>query len=161
VLEHYLSELKAPATGFGFTKAMPVHYYREGLPPGETSPVAFHLVFATRHMKGLYVMNNCMVRSLYALYDEEYAGTFFPEFRKDADLRQAKEIIAREIPQQFMSRPFTINQVKQQFMQHTDVLIMEGDYRKIVLALRDTGLLEKIDSGVPSNDRTRFRIAPP
>jgi three-Cys-motif partner protein len=68
VLRHYRTILRVPQTSFQFTKAFPVHYYRPDAPPGEEAPVCFYLVFGTQHKKGLYEMNDYMVKALDRFY---------------------------------------------------------------------------------------------
>ncbi len=157
-LQHYLTLLMSSNTKFQFTKAFPVYYYRPDEPPGEDAPVCFHLVFATQNKKGLYEMNDCMVRALDRFYDEEYSHTLFPQFRDLVDKPKDLVRLQEEIPTRFRARIFTIDQVKQRLIQDTTFLIKEGGYRDAVIQLKNTGRLEQLDAGRINNEVTRFRV---
>jgi three-Cys-motif partner protein len=157
-VHRYLTLLRAPNTKFPFTKAFPVYYYRPDAPPGEDAPVCFHLVFATQHKKGLYEMNDCMVRALDHFYAEEYSHTFFPQFRELVEKPKDLGRLQQELLTQFRDRVFTIDEVKQRLMQDTAFLIKAGGYRDAVIQLKNTGRLEQLDAGRINNEMTRFRV---
>ncbi len=157
VLAHYRALLRAPRTAFRFIKAFPVHYYRPGLPPGESAPVCFYLVFGTQHAKGLYEMNDCMVRAVDDLYREEYGDTLFPWFR-EAERSSVIAKIQQTIVQTSGATPFTIDQVKRRLMEDTLLLAMQSEYRKAVIGLARRGGLRQVDVGKVVDDRTRFAV---
>ena len=158
VLHHYLTILRGANTKFRFTKALPVYYYREDEPPGDEAQVCFHLVFGTGHKKGLYEMNNCMVGAVRRFYNEEYGQTFFPLFLEQLNEANAACRLQEEIPRCFGRRFFTIDEVKQQLMQDTRLLIGERGYRDAVIKLLKTGRLQRVDAGRIKNEKTRFRV---
>ena len=115
-------------------------------------------VFATQNKKGLYEMNDCMVRALDRFYDEEYGHTLFPQFRDLVDKPKDLGRLQQELLTQSRDRIFTIDQVKQRLMQDTTFLIKEGGYRDAVIQLKKTGRLEQLDAGRINNEVTRFRV---
>jgi three-Cys-motif partner protein len=158
VLRHYRTILRAPQTSFQFTKVFPVHYYRPDAPPGEEAPVCFYLVFGTQHKKGLYEMNDYMVKALDHFYQQEYSHTFFPLFRDEVEKPKGLAVLQQEIVTQFLDTEFTIDQMKQDLMQESTVLISGKGYRDTVLKLNRAGRLEQLDRGAIHNERTRFRV---
>jgi three-Cys-motif partner protein len=160
VLQHYRALLRGPQTTFQFTKAFPVYYYGPAAPPGEAAPVCFYLVFGTQHQKGLYVMNDCMVKALDRFYEQEYSHTLFPLFRDLGEKPKALARLQHEIVTQFRDRTFTIDHMKQHLMQESTILLTEKGYRDAVLGLKKAGLLEPLDRGAIRNERTRFRVRP-
>ena len=160
VLQHYRTILRAPQTKFRFTKAFPVYYYGPDAPPGEEAPVCFYLIFGTQHHQGLYEMNDCMVKALDSFYEQEYGHTFFPVFRDTVDKPKQLARLQHEILTRFHDRVWTIDQVKQDFMQASPVLIKGKDYREAIIGLKKMGRLEQLDPGVVNHERTRFRVRP-
>jgi three-Cys-motif partner protein len=158
VLRHYRTILRAPQTSFQFTKVFPVHYYRPDAPPGEEAPVCFYLVFGTQHKKGLYEMNDYMVKALDHFYQQEYSHTFFPLFRDEVEKPKGLAVLQQEIVTQFLDTEFTIDQMKQDLMQESTVLVSGKGYRDTVLKLNRAGRLEQLDRGAIHNERTRFRV---
>jgi three-Cys-motif partner protein len=159
VVEHYLHHLRAPHTGFQFTKAFPVYYPRPDAPPGGGDPICFYLVFGTQSKTGLFVMNDCMVRALERFEDQEYSHTLYPLFRQS--LAQSPRLAGLDgaILATFRDGPFTIDQVKERLMQDTLLLVTGAEYRKAVLRLKSAGHLQQLDRGPIVNDRTRFRVS--
>jgi hypothetical protein len=160
VLRHYRTILRAPQTTFQFTKAFPVYYYGPNAPPGEEAPVCFYLVFGTQHQKGLYVMNDCMVKALDRFYAQEYSHTLFPLFRDVSDKPKALAHLQHEILTRYCDTEFTIDQMKQHLMQESTLLVSEKGYREAVLGLKKASRLEQLEGGSISNERTRFRVRP-
>jgi three-Cys-motif partner protein len=158
VLRHYQTLLKSSQTTFQFTKAFPVYYYRPDAPPDAEAPVCFYLIFGTQHQEGLYVMNDCMVKSRNQFVAQEYSLTFFPQFGEDIDKPKELARLQQEILSRFHDTPFTIEQMKQQLMQESCLLVKRGDYRSAVLALKRSGRLQQMDSGRLTNESTRFRV---
>jgi three-Cys-motif partner protein len=160
VLQHYRALLRGPQTTFQFTKAFPVYYCSTDTPPGQAASVCFYLVFGTQHRKGLYKMNDCMVKALDRFYEQEYSLTFFPLFREELDKPREVARLQHEIVTQFRDREFTIDQMKQHLMQESTLLVSEKGYRDAVLGLKRAGRLEQLGRGAMSNERTRFRVRP-
>jgi three-Cys-motif partner protein len=157
VLAHYRALLRAPRTAFQFVKAFPVHYYRPGLPPVDSDPVCFYLMFGSQHAKGLYKMNDCMVRAVDRLYSEEYGDTLFPSFR-EAERSTVVAKVREAIVQTSGGVPFTIDQVKRRLMEDTLLLATQGEYRKAVIGLAKRGVARQLDAGNVAGDRTRFAV---
>ena len=157
VLRHYLTHLRSPNTTFRFTKALPAYYYKVNAPPGDQAPVCFHLIFGTRHKQGLYEMNNCMVGAVRRFYNEEYSHTFFPLFREQLDEANAARRLQGQIPTRFAGTPFTIDEVKQELMQDTSLLVGARGYREAVIRLLRAGRLRQIGRGRINNE-TRFEV---
>jgi hypothetical protein len=124
-------------------------------------PVCFPLVFATRHEKGLFVMNDAMAKALDTFYHEVYSETFFPEFEREREQQVGTSAVQREISVHFSSKPFTIDDVKRHCMQNTEFLLKSADYRNLILEMAQTGSLRRLDGGQTSNARTRFRVITP
>jgi three-Cys-motif partner protein len=160
VLQHYRTILRAPQTKFQFTKAFPIYYYGPDAPPGEVAPVCFYLVFGTQHQKGLYAMNDCMVKALGRFYEQEDSPTLVPLFRDARDKPKDLARLQHEIVTQFRERPFTIAQMKQHLMQESTILVNEKGYRDAVLGLKKAGQLEQLNRGAISNERMRFQVRP-
>jgi three-Cys-motif partner protein len=160
VLRHYRTILRVPHTSFRFTKAFPVYYYRPDAPPGEEAPVCFYLVFGTQHKKGLYEMNDCMVKALDRFYQQEYSHTFFPLFRDEVDKPKELARLQHEIVTRFRDTEFTIDEMKQHLMQESTALVSGKGYRDAVIELKRAGRLEQLDRGAVNNERTRFRVKP-
>lgn len=158
VLQHYRALLRGTQTTFQFTKAFPVYYCGTDVPPGQASSVCFYLVFGTQHRKGLYTMNDCMVKALDRFYEQEYSLTFFPLFREESDKPREVARLQQEIVTRFRDREFTIDQMKQRLMQMSTVLVSGKDYREAVIRLKHVGRLEQLDRGAIHNERTRFRV---
>ena len=77
-LSYYLKRLRLNGKRFAFAKPFKVLYYSANtLVEG---PVCFNLVFATRHEKGLFVMNDAMADALAKFYRDVYSDSFFPTF---------------------------------------------------------------------------------
>jgi three-Cys-motif partner protein len=158
VLRHYATLLRAPRTTFRFTKAFPVYYYGPDAPPGEEAPVCFYLIFGTQHQKGLYEMNDCMVKALDGFYEQEYRHTFFPLFRDASEKPKELARLQHEIVTQFRNSDWTIDQIKQHLMQASTLLVSGKAYREAVMRLKKDGRLEQLDRGPVNNERTRFRV---
>jgi three-Cys-motif partner protein len=156
VLRYYLRRLRSKRTRFKFAKPFRVLYYD----PNELTekPVCFHLVFATSHEKGLFVMNDVMADALATFYREVYSDSFRPTFQVEYERQFGTEAVRREIQQSFSSKPFTIDQVKLHCMQDTDYLLSGAEYRSLILELARTGELKKLGKGVASNAHTRFEL---
>ena len=82
VLQHYRAILRGLQTTFQFTTTFPVYYRGTDVPPGQAASVCFYLVFGTQHCKGLYKMNDCMVKALDHFYGQEYSLTFSRYFAR-------------------------------------------------------------------------------
>lgn len=158
VLQHYRALLRGPETSFQFTKAFPVYYCGTDVPPGQASSVCFYLMFGTQHRKGLYKMNDCMVKALDHFYEQEYSLTFFPLFREESDKPREMARLQHEIVTRFRDREFTIDHMKQRLMQMSTLLVSGKDYREAVIRLKHVGRLEQLDRGAIHNERTRFRV---
>jgi hypothetical protein len=59
---------------------------------------------------------------------------------------------------QFPDTGFTIDQLKQHLRQEFLLLVKREEYRKAVIGLKQTGLLQQLDAGSASNESTRFRV---
>ena len=160
ILQHYRTILRSHHTKLQFTKAFPVYYYGPDAPPGDEASICFYLVFGTQHKKGLYEMNDCMVKALDSFYQQEYSHTFFPLFRDQIDKPKNLDRLQEEILTQFRVGPFTIDQAKQCLMQDSSILISGKYYRDAVIRLRKSGRLEQLDPGQVNNERTRFQVLP-
>jgi three-Cys-motif partner protein len=158
VLQHYQTVLKGPQTTFQFTKAFPVYYYRQDAPPHEETPVCFYVIFGTQHKKGLYVMNDCMVKARDQFVAQEYSLTFFPQFGEDIDKPKELVRLQQEILARFRDTPFTIEQMKQRLTQESFLLVKRGEYREAVLELKQSGRLQQMDNGRMTNEGTRFQV---
>jgi three-Cys-motif partner protein len=154
-LDYYLKKLRH--AGFKFTKAFRVLYYNAGTL--REAPVCFHLVFGTRHEKGLFEMNDAMVEALGKFYREVYSDTFFPEFEAEREKLVGAEAVRREIENAFRSKSFSIDDVKRHCMQRTDYLIKGSEYRQLIFTMAREGGLRRITGGPISNETTQFELA--
>lgn len=155
-LEYYLKQLRSRHTQFNFVKPFRVRYYRAGT-LGER-PVCFYLVFATRHEKGLFVMNDVMVDALGKFYREIYSDSFWSVFEPQREQQEGTAAVRREIDDRFSAKPFTIDELKRHCMQDTYLLKSAG-YTKLVREMARAGELQKLDRGTPSNATTRYQMA--
>ena len=157
VLQYYVKRLTLKPSRFKFAKSFRVVYYRDNA--FADLPVCFQLVFGTQSEKGLFVMNDRMVDAVRAFNTEVYSDSFFPQFEEEQDRRVGRVAVTREIVTHFASRPFTIDEVKRHCMQRTDYMLRGSEYRTLVLDLaKSEGPLKRVDSGVVSNDRTKFSV---
>jgi three-Cys-motif partner protein len=148
----YVRRLKNPQrTRFGYAKSFKVLYR-----PDRHSSVCFHLVFGTQKEIGLFKMNNAMANALEDFYTDVYSGTLFPEYAEEREQQIGREAVRREILANFVSKEFTIEDVKRHCMQETDCVLKEGEYRKLVSEMRKNGQLERMDRG-PMKKDARFR----
>lgn len=85
--------------------------------------MCFYLVFGTRHKKGLYEMNDCMVKALDRFYEQEYGHTLFPLFRDASEKPQEISRLQQAIVARFWDTVFTIDQMKQDLMQESTLLV--------------------------------------
>ena len=122
--------------------------------------MCFYLVFGTQHKKGLYEMNDCMVKALDRFYQQEYSHTFFPLFRDAVDKPKELARLQHEIVTRFRDTEFTIDEMKQHLMQESAALVSGKGYRDAVMELKRAGRLEQLGRGVVNNERTRFRVKP-
>src|SRR5207249_3276200 len=119
--------------------------------------VCFYLVFGTQHHKGLYVMNDCMVKAMDTFKRESYAGTLFAEEFLRHDREQQLIDLEREIVERFPGQDFDLDDVKQAVMQETLILRPQGDYWDVIRKLYREERLKKVDPGRLSR-ATRYRI---
>ena len=155
VRKWYTQRIKtSKRTSFRYSKSFKVLYR----PHREKSPVCFHLVFGTQRDIGLFKMNNAMAAALEDLYADVYRNTLFPEYAEEREQETGREAVRRVILTTFCAKSFTIGDVKLHCMQETDCLLREGEYRRLVLAMRSDGELERVDKG-PLSNGSRFRVA--